>query len=131
MPIRMSEDNDSNGGYSGNQGSGNSGGGSRGGGGFPGGNLIGFLLPLLFRYPKLLIVVIVIGGGYYLVNKGCSGTSNKVQQSTYAKGATLDQEVKTTYFGYLCCGFAIVGAYFAIVFIKKDIDLIKSADRIR
>ena len=40
-------------------------------------------------------------------------------------------EVKTTYFGYLCCGFAIVGAYFAIVFIKKDIDLIKSADRIR
>ncbi len=93
MPIRMSEDNDSNSGYSGNQGSGNSGGGSSGGGGFPGGNLIGFLLPLLFRYPKLLIVVIILGGGYYLLNKGCSGPVKHSQQSTYAKGATLDQEV--------------------------------------
>ncbi len=40
-------------------------------------------------------------------------------------------EIKTTYFGYLCCGFAILGAYLATVFIKKDIELIKSADRIR
>lgn len=40
-------------------------------------------------------------------------------------------EIKKNYFGYLCCGFAIVAAYFAIVFIKKDVELIKSADRIR
>lgn len=87
----MSKDDDSNEGYSGNQGSGSSGGG--GGGGFPGGNLIGFLLPLLFRYPKLLIVVLILGGGYYFFNKGCSGPSHKNQQSSYAKGATLDQAV--------------------------------------
>lgn len=85
----MSEDNDSNNGYSGNQGSGS----GSGGGGFPGGNILGFLLPLLFRYPKLLIVVIVLGGGYYLFNKGCSGNANKAKQSTYAKGATLDKDV--------------------------------------
>ena len=90
MPIRISKDGNSNGGYSGNQGSGSSGG---GGGGFPGGNLIGFLLPFLFRNPKLLIVVLILAGGYYFFNKGCSGPSNKKHTSSYAKGATLDQEV--------------------------------------
>lgn len=90
MPIRISKDDNSNGGYSGNQGSGSS---SGGGGGFPGGNLIGFLLPFLFRNPKLLIVVLILGGGYYFFNKSCSGSSNKKQSNSYAKGATLDQEV--------------------------------------
>jgi len=40
-------------------------------------------------------------------------------------------EIKKNYFGYLCCGFGIVAGYFAIKFIKKDIELLKSADRIR
>lgn len=87
----MSKDDDSNEGFSGNQGSGSSN--SGGGGGFPGGNLIGFLLPLLFRYPKLFIVVLILGGGYYFFNKGCSDPSNKKQSSTYTKGATLNQDV--------------------------------------
>ncbi len=95
MPIRMSKDDHTNEGYSGNQGSKSDGGLGSGGGGGPGGNILGMLLPLLFRYPKLLIVVIVLGGGYYLFNNGCSGPSgnSKEQQSPYTKGATLDQEV--------------------------------------
>jgi hypothetical protein len=40
-------------------------------------------------------------------------------------------EIKTTYFGYLSTAFAIIAALLAIVFIKKDIELLKSADRIR
>lgn len=51
-----------------------------GGGGFPnigggGGGLIGMLLPMLFRNPKLMLVVLVIGGLFYLFggSKGCSG----------------------------------------------------------
>ncbi len=97
MPIRMTEDNDSNGGYSGNQEGRNPGrGGGSGGGGFPGGGLIGMLLPLLMRYPKLLIVAIVIGGAFFLFKGGCSGggaNASEQQQSTYSRGATLDQEV--------------------------------------
>ncbi len=94
MPIRMSRDENSNEGYSGNQGSrGNGGGGIGGGGGFPGGNLIGMLLPLLFRYPKLLIVVAVLAGGYYFFGKGCSKTTAQTNQTVFAKGATLDKDV--------------------------------------
>lgn len=40
-------------------------------------------------------------------------------------------EIKKNYFGYLCSAFAILAAYLATVFIKKDIELLKSADRIR
>lgn len=40
-------------------------------------------------------------------------------------------EIKKNYFGYLSCPFAVLAAYFAIKFIKKDIELLKSADRIR
>jgi hypothetical protein len=40
-------------------------------------------------------------------------------------------EIKTNYFGYLCSAFAVLAAYMAIIFIKKDIELLKSADRIR
>lgn len=40
-------------------------------------------------------------------------------------------EIKTTYFGYVCGVFALLASYLAIVFIKKDINLLKSADRIR
>jgi C1A family cysteine protease len=94
MPIRMNKDDDSNEGYSGGQGS-KSSGGSGGRGGLPGGNILAMLLPLLLRYPKLLIVVVVLGGGFFLFNKGCSSshTASAEQQSTYARGATLDQDV--------------------------------------
>lgn len=40
-------------------------------------------------------------------------------------------EIKKTSFGFLCCAFALLAAYLATVFIKKDIELLKSADRIR
>lgn len=98
MPIRMTEDNDSNGGYSGNQEGRNPGRGGGGGGGFPGGGFIGMLLPLLMRNPKLLIVAIVIGGAFFLFKGGCSGASGgenqeKQSQSIYSRGATLDQTV--------------------------------------
>ncbi|MCC6372991.1 MAG: DUF4384 domain-containing protein [Bacteroidia bacterium] len=94
MPIRMSQDDDSNQGYSGNQGQ-KSSGGRGGGGGLPGGNLLGMLLPLLIRYPKLLIIVAILGGAYFFLGKGCSSASNQArpEQSAYARGATLDKEV--------------------------------------
>lgn len=87
----MSKDDDSNEGYSGRQSSG--GGGFGGGGGFPGGNLIGFLLPLLMRNPKLFVIVLIVGGGYFLYNKSCSSQHKTKQEQAYSKGATLDQEV--------------------------------------
>lgn len=90
MPIRMTDDDDANSGWDGNQGS-NPGRGGKGG--FPGGNLIGFLLPLLFRNPKLLVVVIVIGGAFYLFKGGCSGETDKESRSSYGTGATLDPKV--------------------------------------
>ena len=89
MPIRMTDDDDSNSGYDGNQGR-NPG---SGGGGFPGGNLIGMLLPLLLRYPKLLIVLIIVGGAFYLFKGGCSGGAAKEQRASYGTGATLDPKV--------------------------------------
>lgn len=100
MPIRMTEDNDSNGGYSGNQDGKNPGRGGRGGGGgFSGGGFIGLLLPLLMRNPKLLIVVILIGGAFFLFKGGCSGLgggadhAEPASKSAYSRGATLDEAV--------------------------------------
>jgi hypothetical protein len=87
----MSEDNDSGSGWSGNQGSRGRGGG--GGGGFP---LIGWLIPLLFRYPKLLIVVLIGGGIWFFMQRGCSGPSqqqNNKNDGAYGLGATLDRDV--------------------------------------
>ncbi|MBA3664979.1 MAG: peptidase C1 [Bacteroidetes bacterium] len=88
MPIRMSDDNDSGRGWGGNQGRGS--GGDGGGGGFP---LIGWLIPLLFRYPKLLIVLLLVGGIYYFTQKGCSGPAQKQERNSYGTGATLDPAV--------------------------------------
>lgn len=90
MPIRMSDDDDSNPGYDGKQGR-NSGPG-RGGGG---GNIIMMLLPLLFRYPKLIILVLIIGGAFYLFKGGCNGGGNAAQEqrASYGTGATLDPAV--------------------------------------
>lgn len=90
MPIRMSDDNDSNSGYDGKQGR-NSGPGGGGGGG----NIIMMLLPLLFRYPKLIILVLIIGGAFYFFRGGCSGGGNAAheQRASYGTGATLDPTV--------------------------------------
>lgn len=99
MPIRMTDDDDANSGYSGNQEDKIGGGGNGGGGGFPGGALIGMLLPLLMRNPKLLIPAIIIGGLFFFFKGGCSGggTDNKVivnpNKSSYGTGATLDSKV--------------------------------------
>lgn len=88
MPIRMSNDDDSGGGWSGNQGSRGSGG---GGGGIP---LIGWIIPLLFRYPKLLIVVLIVGGIYFFTQKGCSGpAASSKKEGSYSTGANMDQAV--------------------------------------
>lgn len=86
----MTDDDDANQGYSGNQGNRNSGGGGSGGGG---GNLIMMILPFLFRYPKIVIPLLLIGGAFYLFKGGCSGGSSKEQRASYGRGATLDQKV--------------------------------------
>lgn len=90
MPIRMSDDDDSNEGYDGNQGRNSGPGGGFGGGG---GNIIGMLLPLLFRYPKLVIPAILILGAFYLFRGGCSHGTSHQQRSSYGTGATLDNRV--------------------------------------
>lgn len=89
MPIRMTDDDDANQGYSGNQGNRNSGGGGSSGGG----NIIMMILPFLFRYPKIVIPLLLIGGAFYLFKGGCSGGSSKEQRASYGRGATLDQKV--------------------------------------
>ena len=90
MPIRMSDDDDSSSGYSGNQD------GKRGGdGGGIGGGIIGMLLPLLFRHPKLIFPILIIGGVFYLY-KGCefnSAGEHKQARASYGIGATLDEKV--------------------------------------
>lgn len=45
--------------------------------------------------------------------------------------ATANMAVSINYFSSMIGVFALLAAWFAIKFIKKDIDLIKSADRIR
>ena len=92
MPIRMVDDN--------NQESlpdNSGGGGNRGGGGGGIGGMIGMLLPLLFRYPKLLIPALLIGGAFYFFSgKGCSSmlpSSSSEQSSAFSTGANIDQEV--------------------------------------
>ncbi len=96
MPIRMTDDDDANSGYSGNQDD-KRGGGNGGGGGFPGGGLIAMILPLLMRNPKLLIPAIIIGGLFFFFKGGCGGNDSKVivnpNKSSYGTGATLDPKV--------------------------------------
>ena len=89
MPIRMTDDDDSNSGWDGNQGR-NPGQGVGFGGG---GNIIGMLLPLLFRYPKLTIPLIIILGAFYLFRGSCSGPVKHETRSSYGTGATLDEKV--------------------------------------
>ena len=98
MPIRMTPDE----GQEQNQGPRpNRGGG--GGGGFPnigggGGGIIGMLLPMLFKSPKLMIGLLIVGGIFYFMSgsEGCSGAgggggiANVVSNLITNKGATLD-----------------------------------------
>jgi len=94
MPIRMTPDK--SGGGQRNRPSMPSGGGGRGGGGGIGGGIIGALLPLLFRNPKLLLIGAVILGILYFMG-GLDGCGGMVQQqggndllSQLTRGATLD-----------------------------------------
>jgi len=87
----MTDDDDSNEGYDGHQGRNPGQGGGFGGGG--GGNIIGMLLPLLFRYPKLTIPLLIILGAFYMFRGGCSGPASHEQRASYGTGATLDQKV--------------------------------------
>ncbi len=91
MPIRMTDDDDANGGYSGNQGNRGSRGGGGGGGG---GNIIMMILPFLFRYPKIVIPLLIIGGAIYFFKGGCSGGgASRHESAAYGRGATLDPKV--------------------------------------
>jgi len=40
-------------------------------------------------------------------------------------------QIKTNAFGYVICSVCIISAYLAARFVKKDIELLKSTDRIR
>ncbi len=70
------------------------GGGFSGGGGF--GNLVGLLLPLVSKNPKLLLVVIVVGALFYFFGmKGCESTSlpssdSFEQAPLYNRGTSFD-----------------------------------------
>ncbi|MBK9479150.1 MAG: peptidase C1 [Bacteroidetes bacterium] len=87
MPIRMVEDND-------NQNSNNNNPPERKKGGGGAGNIIGMLLPLLLRNPKLALIALVLGGGYFLFQKGCSsGAPDQQAQSSYATGCEMKREV--------------------------------------
>jgi hypothetical protein len=73
-----------------------SGGGRRGGGGGIGGGLIGALLPMLFRNPKLLLIGAVILGILWFMG-GLDGCGSMMQQagggdlaSLFSRGADLD-----------------------------------------
>lgn len=90
MPIRMTDDDDANEGYSGHQENKR----SSGGGGFGGsGNMIMMILPFLFRYPKLVIPAVVIMGALYFFRGGCAGPSSQEHRASYSTGATLDPKV--------------------------------------
>lgn len=76
----------------------NSGGGFQGGGGGIG-NIIGMLLPMLSRNPKILIIVAVIGVGAYFFMGGCEGNaggdpnSQGGISSLFSTGGEFDQEI--------------------------------------
>jgi hypothetical protein len=48
-----------------------------------------------------------------------------------AKADGLTVEASKHPFGYIICGVAVIAAFIAARLIKKDIELLKSADRIR
>lgn len=89
MPIRMKPDeHQSEGAPERNRGGG-------GGGQMPGRGVLTFLLPLLFKKPKLLFLIIIIFCGWYFFNKGCNTSSsvtvNSSESSLY-KGCEMKPE---------------------------------------
>jgi C1A family cysteine protease len=67
-----------------------------GGGGFNAGGIIGALLPMLFKNPKLLIIVAVIGAVVYFLGgtKMCSSENGtNTIANLFATGLNMDQEV--------------------------------------
>ena len=88
MPIRMVEDENNDAPDNNRGGGGNSG----GGGGFSGGGFIGMLLPLFFRFPKLMILALILFGGYYFLGRGCNHSAVSGGSSKYTMGGVLDQK---------------------------------------
>lgn len=96
MAIQIEED-ENNDSYENNNNDNN-----RGGGGFSGGgglgNIIGMILPFLFRNPKMGFGILIIGGLAYFVYSKFSGNSNNSNRSSQnssplARGADLSPEV--------------------------------------
>jgi hypothetical protein len=89
MPIRMVEDENQN---SNDNNPGGGGGRGGGGGGGIGGGIIGMLLPLLFRNPKLFIPLLLIGGAvYYFMGSGGGGPVANAA-SSFVTGGVLDEK---------------------------------------
>ncbi len=85
---------DDNSGQSSDNSGSNRGGGNQnraGGGGSGLGSIISTLLPILFRYPKLIVVAIVIGGIYWFFSG--SGSFSSSSSNSLATGAAMKQEV--------------------------------------
>ena len=91
MPIRMRRDENQSEGAP-NRNRGNTGG---GGGNFSGGGILSFLLPLLFKNPKLIIVALVLFGGWYLFKNGCNSAvvaPEQQNESALYKGCEMKPE---------------------------------------
>lgn len=70
-------------------------GGQGGGSGMGGlGNIIGYLLPMLIRKPKLLIILAIIGIGiYFFMGRGCSSVAPQQNNSEFSRGGELNKDV--------------------------------------
>lgn len=89
MPIRMSKDDDSSNSNDNYPENGNGGRGSGGGNG-----ILGILLMLFSRSPKLMIVAAILFGGYYFFGGQCNSSHPASSISkVFNLGATLDQKV--------------------------------------
>ena len=92
MPIRMVEDEP---GRKRSSGPGRRSGRGFGGGGNGGfGNIIGYLIPLLFRNPKLLLIVLLVGGllYFFMGNNSISGDGDQ-SINGYTRGGELNKDV--------------------------------------
>lgn len=88
---------------------------------------IAFVTIFLFKKRELQVKLCYLLVLIYLVITLMIAFCPMVQQQT---GYTLS-DIKTNIFSYIICSVCIFSALLAIRFIKKDITLLKSADRIR
>jgi Papain family cysteine protease len=99
MPIRMVEDEPGGNSSSNSGGNSNPGRRSFSGGGAGGGlgNILGALLPMLFKNPKLLLIVAIVGIGlYFFMGKGCSSSPTQDGGggiSDFFRGGELDKDI--------------------------------------